>query len=63
MPRGTPIAAAASVMPMPTKSEMRAPMTTRVRMSFPTSSVPNQCAADGRCSLFARLIPPATSSG
>ena len=62
-PSGTPMAAAARVMPTPTSNDSRAPMITRVRMSLPTSSVPNQCAALGACSLLAMFTAPATSSG
>src|SRR4051812_41892039 len=32
---------------MPTISEMRAPASTRAKMSRPSSSSPNQCVADG----------------
>src|SRR5512132_3160017 len=32
---------------MPTRSEMRAPASTRAKMSRPSSSRPNQCVAEG----------------
>ncbi len=46
-PIGTPITAAIITAPAAVSSEVRAPNTTRARMSRPTSSVPNQLATDG----------------
>src|SRR5947209_6700886 len=40
----------------PTSMEMRAPWITREKMSRPSSSVPNQCAALGGCRREGRLM-------
>src|SRR5437588_579118 len=45
----------ASTTLVPTSIEMRAPKITREKMSRPTSSVPNQCAADGGIKRDGRL--------
>ena len=45
---------ATAVATMPTSSEMAPPYTTRENRSRPSSSVPNQCAADGAASVFSR---------
>src|SRR5205809_52813 len=46
-PQTSPTAKASSTTAAPTSSESRAPYTTRLHTSRPTSSVPNQCAAPG----------------
>src|ERR1044072_5111645 len=43
---------------IPTSSEIRAPKTTREKMSRPVESVPNQCAADGPMYLTERFVTP-----
>src|SRR5882724_10134430 len=49
-PQTSPTANASSTTAAPTRSESRAPYTTRLHTSRPTSSVPNQCAAPGAVS-------------
>ena len=44
-------------------SVTRAPTTTRVKTSLPTSSVPNQCTGPGGWSLRSMCTAPAASSG
>src|SRR6266704_1926891 len=43
---------------MPTSNEIRAPKTTREKMSRPVESVPNQCAIDGPMYLVERFVAP-----
>src|SRR5207249_3035641 len=49
-PQTSPTANASSTTAAPTRSESRAPYTTRLHTSRPTSSVPNQCRAPGAVS-------------
>ena len=56
-------ALATPVMMTATRSDNRVPITTRVKMSSPTSSVPNQCAAEGGCSFKAMCTVPVASFG
>ena len=54
MPIGTPIIIASATENTPSISEMRAPWMTRENRSRPSSSVPNQCSAEGGISTFIR---------
>ena len=61
-PTGMPIAPAITTAPAAVSSEVRAPKMTRARMSRPSSSVPNQCAADGGSSELATSWASGSSS-
>ena len=63
MPSGTPMSIATPVTMSAIWRVTRAPTTTRVKMSLPTSSVPNQCTESGGWSLRSMCTAPAASSG
>ena len=60
-PRGTPISRLRPTAPRAERSDTRAPKTTRLKMSRPSSSVPIQCSALGGWSLFSIWLASAIS--
>ena len=56
MPIGTPSPTAIDTAITPADSDARAPQITRDSRSRPTSSVPNQCAADGALRTADQLV-------
>src|SRR5215831_3490691 len=57
-PAPTPRTNESTTTQIPTRSDSRAPYTTRLSTSRPTSSVPNQCVAPGRLRRAATSIRP-----
>ncbi len=53
-----PTTAETTTTTMPTRSEMRAPWTTREKTSRPVASVPSQCSDEGGRYRAARFVAP-----